>query len=130
MGGMGVSHGGAGDLHDQAYATLSNPILLWGLWKRLRLTDALLATESSEIIRAKLTPAVGVKTAVTTTTSVRIGKARARGGAPDVQVESLKGLGGWTKGGGVRGGAQPTLDAGTAGWRKRRRQRRQDTQVA
>ncbi|CAI7838448.1 unnamed protein product, partial [Closterium sp. NIES-53] len=40
-------------------------------------------------------------------------RARARGGAPDIQVESLKGLGGRTNGG-VRGGAQPTLDAGTA----------------
>ncbi|CAI7925317.1 unnamed protein product [Closterium sp. NIES-54] len=44
MGGTGVRHGGAGDLHDQAYAALSNPIMLWGLWKRPGLTDALLAT--------------------------------------------------------------------------------------
>ncbi|CAI7906910.1 unnamed protein product [Closterium sp. NIES-54] len=69
MGRMGVNHRDAHDPHDQAYAVLNNPILLWGLQKRPGLADALLATESSENARAKLTPAVGVKTSDTTPTS-------------------------------------------------------------
>ncbi|CAI7745685.1 unnamed protein product [Closterium sp. NIES-53] len=52
MGCTGMNYIGAGDLHDQANATLNNPILL-GLRKRLGLSDALLATKPGKHVGAK-----------------------------------------------------------------------------
>ncbi|CAI7912072.1 unnamed protein product [Closterium sp. NIES-54] len=56
-----MDHGGARNLHNQANAALSDPILLWRGRKRERLGDALLTTKVLKVTRGKLTCMVRVQ---------------------------------------------------------------------
>ncbi|CAI7782313.1 unnamed protein product, partial [Closterium sp. NIES-54] len=61
MGSNRIDHGGTSNLHDQANATLSNPILLWRGRKRERLDDALVSTELRKEAGRELTTPVRVQ---------------------------------------------------------------------
>ncbi|CAI7903632.1 unnamed protein product [Closterium sp. NIES-53] len=62
MGSSRMDHGGTSNLHDQANAMLSNPILLRKGQKRERLADALVSTELRKEVRRELTALVRVQT--------------------------------------------------------------------
>ncbi|CAI7772467.1 unnamed protein product [Closterium sp. NIES-53] len=159
-----MDHGGASNLHNQANAALTDPILLWRGRKRERLGDALLTTKVLKETRGKLTCMVRVQMeyrevlvepcAQLATNSadrgdqnstdvssalqgklhgvahevvndeqkvVLLAQPRDGGGAPHVHVQLLKRSSGRMKRG-VRNGALPPLDAGSARRLKRPRE--------
>ncbi|CAI7808353.1 unnamed protein product [Closterium sp. NIES-53] len=62
MGGSRMDQGGTSDLHDQANAALSDPILLRRGRKRESLADAVLRTVGCQEVRGELTTSVRVQT--------------------------------------------------------------------
>ncbi|CAI7868558.1 unnamed protein product, partial [Closterium sp. NIES-53] len=62
MGGSRMDQGGTSDLHDQANAALSNPILLRRGRKRESLADVVLRTVGCQEVRGELTTSVRVQT--------------------------------------------------------------------
>ncbi|CAI7914639.1 unnamed protein product [Closterium sp. NIES-54] len=106
-------HGGAINLHDQANATLGNPILLWGGQKHERLGDAIRTTKVIKEMGGKLTASVKVQSQDLEKVALLV-LSKDVGWALLVHVESLQRSSGRRKRGGVGSGALAPLDAGKA----------------